>query len=98
MLRSFLLWGTAIQILYTLVLGVLPEGFRGYVGVGDVHGIWFYFITRYCYCNNQNKIKFMCFPFRISKAVYPPAFLLILMLLAWQVKLDAAIAIILALV
>lgn len=98
MLRTYVLWGVGIQGVYAVVLGLMPEGVRVWVGVGDVAGVWFYVITRYCWENSNNKIKLMCFPVKISKLAYPPIFLLVLMLLAWQIKLDAIIGIILALI
>lgn len=95
-LINFVVLGAAIQLLFAIFCWVLPEGIRKYVAVGDVSGIWFNLMFKYCFFNAKTKIKFCCFPFKLSKIAYPFAFLAFLTLWNFSLKLDALIGIALA--
>ena len=83
-------------MIYSIIIWVLPESIRAWIALGDVTGIWFNFIVKYCYFNPKTKIKFCCFPIKLNKLVYPFALLGFLSLWNFNIKLDAIIGIFLA--
>lgn len=95
-LVNFAVIGAIIQFLYALCLMILPESFRLYIAKGDITGIWFNFMIKYCYFNTKSKIKLCCFPVKLKKTVYP--FVLLAFLIVWNftIHLDAIIGIVLA--
>jgi hypothetical protein len=75
--------GIIIQILYVIIIWLLPNGLLVYVSFGNFYGIWFNLIFKYCYFNHKYQIKLCCFPFKINTKIYPFIFLLFLMAVAF---------------
>lgn len=95
-LVNFVGLGAIVQLVFAFVMWVLPDGLRPYVANGDISGIWFNFMFKYCFFNTNTKIKFCCFPVKLSKLAYPFAFLGFLALWNFNIKLDALIGILIA--